>query len=95
MAKLAFGLNQSLDGHVDHQKSRTPLPALFRHGIEHVRDLSGMVWISWTVIGAALTVTLSPIAVPSAMPDGLLMNGALLCLTARLALRSGGRSCAR
>jgi hypothetical protein len=36
MAKLVFGLNQSLDGYVDHQVM-LPDPALFRHFIEHVR----------------------------------------------------------
>lgn len=43
MAKLTFGLNQSLDGYVDHQ-GFAPDPSLFRHFIEHVRDLSGLVY---------------------------------------------------
>ncbi len=43
MAKLVFGLNQSLDGYVDHQAFE-PDPALFRHFIEQVRGLSGMVY---------------------------------------------------
>jgi dihydrofolate reductase len=43
MAKLVFGLNVSLDGYVDHEKF-APGPLLFRHFIEHVRDLSGMVY---------------------------------------------------
>jgi dihydrofolate reductase len=43
MAKLVYGLNQSLDGYVDHQNF-APGPSLFRHFIEHVRDLSGMVY---------------------------------------------------
>ena len=43
MAKLVFGLNQSLDGFVDHQRM-APDPALFRHFIEHVRGLAGMVY---------------------------------------------------
>ena len=43
MAKLVYGLNQSLDGYVDHHEFR-PSPALFRHFIEHVRDLTGMVY---------------------------------------------------
>ncbi|EQD49803.1 bifunctional deaminase-reductase domain protein, partial [mine drainage metagenome] len=42
MAKLIFGLSQSLDGHVDHLEMR-PGPALFRHCGEHVRELSGSV----------------------------------------------------
>ena len=43
MAKLVFGLSQSLDGYVDHQEMR-PGPALFRHFIEHVRGLSGCLY---------------------------------------------------
>jgi dihydrofolate reductase len=43
MAKLVYGLNQSLDGYVDHLELR-PSPALFRHFMEHVRDVTGMVY---------------------------------------------------
>lgn len=43
MAKLVFGMNQSLDGYVDHLEMK-PCPVLFRHWIEHVRDLSGSVY---------------------------------------------------
>jgi dihydrofolate reductase len=43
MAKLVFGMNQSLDGYVDHLEM-SPGPALFRHWIEHVRDLAGSVY---------------------------------------------------
>jgi dihydrofolate reductase len=43
MAKLVFGLNQSLDGYVDHTKF-LPSPGLFRHFIEHVRSLTGIVY---------------------------------------------------
>ncbi|PDT52742.1 MULTISPECIES: dihydrofolate reductase family protein [Sinorhizobium] len=43
MAKLVFGMNQSLDGYVDHQEF-APGPALFRHWIDHVRDLTGSVY---------------------------------------------------
>jgi dihydrofolate reductase len=43
MAKLIYGLQQSLDGYVDHQDMR-PGPALFRHFVEHVRDLAGSVY---------------------------------------------------
>src|SRR5664279_5790364 len=43
MAKLVFGMNQSLDGYVDHREFR-PSPALFRHFIEQVRDLTGSVY---------------------------------------------------
>jgi dihydrofolate reductase len=43
MAKLFFGLNQSLDGYVDYQEF-APGPALFRHFIEQVRGLTGSVY---------------------------------------------------
>jgi dihydrofolate reductase len=43
MAKLVFELNQSLDGYVDHTKFAPDL-ALFRHFIEQVRGLTGMVY---------------------------------------------------
>ncbi|SMH36124.1 dihydrofolate reductase family protein [Mesorhizobium australicum] len=43
MAKLVFGMNQSLDGYVDHTEMRTS-PVLFRHWIEHVRGLDGSVY---------------------------------------------------
>jgi dihydrofolate reductase len=43
VAKLVFGLNQSLDGYVDHQEF-APGAALFRHFTEHVRDLAGSVY---------------------------------------------------
>jgi dihydrofolate reductase len=45
MAKLVFGLNQSLDGYVDHDHQEfVPGPALFRHFYEQVRDLTGSVY---------------------------------------------------
>jgi dihydrofolate reductase len=44
MAKLVFGLSQSLDGYVDHLEMQPPGPALFRHFYEWVRDLSGSVY---------------------------------------------------
>jgi dihydrofolate reductase len=43
MAKLIFGLNQSLDGYVDHEEF-APGPALFHHFIEQVRGLTGSVY---------------------------------------------------
>jgi dihydrofolate reductase len=43
MAKLVFGMQQSLDGYVDHLKMGPPPPALSRHLIEQVRDQSGFV----------------------------------------------------
>ena len=44
MAKLVYGLNQSLDGYVDHLKIGPPRPALSRHFMEHARGLTGMVY---------------------------------------------------
>lgn len=43
MAKLVFGMNQSLDGYVDHM-AFGPGPTLFRHFIEQVRDQAGSVY---------------------------------------------------
>ena len=43
MAKLVFGMNQSLDGYVDHTEMPTG-PLLFRHWTERVRDLVGSVY---------------------------------------------------
>jgi dihydrofolate reductase len=43
MAKLVFGLNQSLDGYVDHA-AFLPDPVLFRHFIDDVRGLAGSVY---------------------------------------------------
>ena len=43
MAKLVFGMNQSLDGYVDHQEFARD-PTLFRHFTEQVRDLTGSVY---------------------------------------------------
>ncbi len=43
MAKLVFGMNQSLDGYVDHE-AFAPGPLLFRHWIEQVRGLAGSVY---------------------------------------------------
>lgn len=43
MAKLVFGMNQSLDGYVDHL-AFAPRPTLFRHFIEEAREQSGSVY---------------------------------------------------
>jgi len=43
MAKLVFGMNQSLDGYVDHT-AFAPSPTVFRHFIEEVRAQSGSVY---------------------------------------------------
>jgi len=44
MAKLVFGLQQSLDGYVDHLELGPPDPATFRHFVEHMRNLAGIVY---------------------------------------------------
>ena len=43
MAKLVFGMMQSLDGYVDNMEF-APGPALFRHFIEEVRGLAGCMY---------------------------------------------------
>src|SRR5262245_2638238 len=43
MAKLVFGMNQSLDGYVDHM-AFAPSPMLFRHFIEEARGQAGSVY---------------------------------------------------
>ena len=43
MAKLVFGMNQSLDGYVDHM-AFAPGPGLFRHFIEQAREQVGGVY---------------------------------------------------
>lgn len=43
MAKFVFGMNQSVDGYVDHLEMQIG-PALFRHWIEQVRALTGSVY---------------------------------------------------
>jgi dihydrofolate reductase len=43
MAKLVFGMNQSLDGYIDHT-AFTPGPRLFRHFIDEVRGQAGCVY---------------------------------------------------
>ena len=44
MARLVFGMQQSLDGYVDHLKLGPPPPALSRHFLEQVRGQSGCVY---------------------------------------------------
>lgn len=43
MAKLVFGMNQSLDGYVDHLRFE-PSPALFKHFITEAQQQSGSVY---------------------------------------------------
>jgi dihydrofolate reductase len=43
MAKLVVGMNQSLDGYVDHQ-AFAPDPVLFRHFIDQTRALAGSLY---------------------------------------------------
>ena len=43
MAKLVFGMNQSLDGYVDHT-AFAPGPTLFRHFIEEAQGQAGSVY---------------------------------------------------
>lgn len=43
MARLVFGMNQSLDGYVDHT-AFAPSPTLFRHFIEEARGQAGSLY---------------------------------------------------
>ena len=43
MAKLVYGLSQSLDGYVDHLKIGPPAPEVFHHFLELVRGLTGFI----------------------------------------------------
>ena len=43
MAKLVFGMNQSLDGYVDHM-AFGPSPKLFRHFIEQAKEQAGSIY---------------------------------------------------
>lgn len=43
MAKLVFGMNQSLDGYVDHMRF-APSPTLFRHFIEEAQAQAGSIY---------------------------------------------------
>jgi dihydrofolate reductase len=43
MAKLVFGMNQSLDGYVDHT-AFAPDPTLFRHFIEEAHGQTGSIY---------------------------------------------------
>lgn len=44
MARLIFGMSQSLDGYVDHLKLGPPAPSAFRHFVDHVRGLTGCIY---------------------------------------------------
>jgi dihydrofolate reductase len=44
MAKLVYGLMQSLDGYVDHMKLGPPSPEVSRHFKEEMRGLTGLIY---------------------------------------------------
>lgn len=44
MARLFFGMNQSLDGYVDHDRMTPPGPKLFHHFIEQTDNLAGSLY---------------------------------------------------
>jgi dihydrofolate reductase len=44
MAKLMFGMNQSLDGYVDHMALPAPSPTLFRHFVKEAQGQAGSVY---------------------------------------------------
>src|SRR5688572_15975171 len=43
VARLVFGMNQSLDGYVDHMKF-APDPVLFRHFVEQAEEQAGSLY---------------------------------------------------
>lgn len=43
MAKLVFGMNQSLDGYVDHTEF-APSPTLFRHFVQEAQGQAGSIY---------------------------------------------------
>ena len=43
MARLVFGMNQSLDGYVDHT-AFAPGPLLFRHFVEQAKEQTGSIY---------------------------------------------------
>ena len=43
MARIVFGMNQSLDGYVDHE-AFAPGPTLFRHFVEEARRQAGSIY---------------------------------------------------
>ena len=43
MAKLVYGLQMTLDGYADHT-AFNPTPKLFRHFIDHTREVAGSVY---------------------------------------------------
>ena len=44
VAKLVYGLSQSLDGYVDHMKLGPPAPAAFSHFTGLVRDAAALIY---------------------------------------------------
>jgi len=44
LAKLVYGLMQSLDGYVDHLELGPPTPAVSRHFVEELRTLTGLIY---------------------------------------------------
>ena len=44
MAKLVYGLSQSLDGYVDHMKLGAPPPAAFDHFLDLMRGLTAVIY---------------------------------------------------
>jgi dihydrofolate reductase len=44
MAKLVFGMNQSLDGYVDHLALPAPSKTLFRHFVEEAQGQAGSIY---------------------------------------------------
>jgi hypothetical protein len=78
MAKLVFGMNQSLDGYVDHM-AFAPSLTLFRHFIEEAQGLAGSVYGRqvYEVCGIGTTIIPNgmPLNTPSRQRGGGSRNG--------------------
>ena len=78
MAKLVFGMNQSLDGYVDHM-AFAPSPTLFRHFIEEAQGQAGSVYgrQMYEVMRSGTTIILNGIQrnAPSRRRGGPSRNG--------------------
>lgn len=44
MARFFYGMNQSLDGYVDHMGLGPPSPKLFRHFVDQTRGIAGSLY---------------------------------------------------
>ena len=78
MARLVFGMNQSLDGYVDHM-AFAPSPTLFRHFIEEVERRRAVSTVAKCmrscVTGTTIILNGMPRNTPSRRRGGTSRNG--------------------